>query len=126
MDPERRSLLTAMLAGIALLGPDADVAEREPSDPSVYIPKAHLVQDRAFLHAFMDEFSFVDSTVCDRHRSARRKVQAVPGAAGARQGGGAAEAGRLPRAVAARVHGALLPDGAEVARPLRAARIVKG
>jgi predicted FMN-binding regulatory protein PaiB len=27
MDPERRSLLTAMLAGIALLGPDADAAD---------------------------------------------------------------------------------------------------
>jgi len=68
MDPDRRSLLTAMLAGIALLGPDDAVAgdaadaaaQGEPPDPSVYIPKAHLVQDRAFLHAFMDEFSFVD------------------------------------------------------------------
>ena len=64
MDPDRRSLLTAMLGGMALLGPDADVAatalQGEPPDPSVYIPKAHLVQDRSFLHAFMDEFSFVD------------------------------------------------------------------
>src|SRR6186713_1169863 len=68
MDPDRRSLLTAMLAGIAMLGPDdaaaaaaaAAAAQSEPPDPSVYIPKAHLVQDRAFLHAFMDEFSFVD------------------------------------------------------------------
>ena len=64
MDPDRRSLLTAMLGGIALLGPDAASADAavqsEPPDPSVYIPKAHLVQDRAFLHAFMDEFSFVD------------------------------------------------------------------
>jgi predicted FMN-binding regulatory protein PaiB len=53
-----------MLGGMALLGPDADVAatalQGEPPDPSVYIPKAHLVQDRSFLHAFMDEFSFVD------------------------------------------------------------------
>jgi predicted FMN-binding regulatory protein PaiB len=64
MDPDRRSLLTAMLGGMALLGPDAAAADAaaqsEPPDPSVYIPKAHLVQDRAFLHAFMDEFSFVD------------------------------------------------------------------
>ena len=27
---------------------------------SLYIPKAHLVEDRKFLHDFMDEFSFVD------------------------------------------------------------------
>ena len=63
MDPDRRSLLTAMLGGMALLGPDEDVAaeqQGEAPDPSVYIPKAHLVQDRSFLHAFMDEFSFVD------------------------------------------------------------------
>ena len=64
MDSDRRALLTAMLGGMALLGPDADGAagalQGEPPDPSVYIPKAHLVQDRSFLHAFMDEFSFVD------------------------------------------------------------------
>jgi len=29
-------------------------------DPSLYIPKAHLVQDRTLLHDFMDEYSFVD------------------------------------------------------------------
>jgi transcriptional regulator len=64
MDPDRRSFLAAALGGIALVGPDAAAADAaaqsEPPDPSVYIPKAHLVQDRAFLHAFMDEFSFVD------------------------------------------------------------------
>jgi hypothetical protein len=64
MDPNRRSFLTTVLGGMALLGPDAAAADAaaqsEPPDPSVYIPKAHLVQDRAFLHAFMDEFSFVD------------------------------------------------------------------
>ncbi len=63
MDPDRRSLFAAMLGGMTLVGPGAPAAEAaqgEPPDPSVYIPKAHLVQDRAFLHAFMDEFSFVD------------------------------------------------------------------
>ncbi len=63
MDPDRRSLLGALLAGVTL-GPagldGADTAQDGPPDPSVYIPKAHLVEDRAFLHAFMDEFSFVD------------------------------------------------------------------
>ena len=63
MDPDRRALLTAVLGGITVLGSDAAAdaaAQSDPPDPSVYIPKAHLVQDRAFLHAFMDEFSFVD------------------------------------------------------------------
>jgi transcriptional regulator len=64
MDPDRRSFLTALLAGMAFGEPEvaaADAAaQTEAPDPSVYIPKAHLVQDRAFLHAFMDEFSFVD------------------------------------------------------------------
>lgn len=65
MDPDRRSLLGALLAGVTLT-PDAaasaDTAQESHGgpDPSVYIPKAHLVEDRAFLHAFMDEYSFVD------------------------------------------------------------------
>ena len=29
-------------------------------DPSLYVPKAHVVADRAFLHDFMDEYAFVD------------------------------------------------------------------
>jgi transcriptional regulator len=67
MDPDRRSLLTALVAGVSLTpstGESADIdvssGQGEPPDPSVYIPKAHLVQDRAFLHGFMDEYSFVD------------------------------------------------------------------
>jgi transcriptional regulator len=31
-----------------------------PPDPSLYIPKAHLVDERKFLHDFMEEFPFVD------------------------------------------------------------------
>lgn len=58
---DRRALLMSLLAGSTLLGDHADGAEQGGApDPSVYIPKAHLVEDRAFLHAFMDEFSFVD------------------------------------------------------------------
>ncbi|MCC6990728.1 MAG: FMN-binding negative transcriptional regulator [Acidobacteria bacterium] len=58
---DRRALLMSLLAGSTLLGDHADGAEQGGApDPSVYIPKAHVVEDRAFLHAFMDEFSFVD------------------------------------------------------------------
>jgi transcriptional regulator len=48
-------MLASLLLGPALL-------EQEPAapDPSLYIPKAHLVDDRGFLHDFMEEFSFVD------------------------------------------------------------------
>jgi transcriptional regulator len=60
--PSRRDVLATLLAGLAgsTLLPDAEAQSAEPSDPSVYIPKAHLVQDRAFLHAFMREFSFIE------------------------------------------------------------------
>ncbi|MGE0814689.1 MAG: FMN-binding negative transcriptional regulator [Vicinamibacterales bacterium] len=60
-DGDRRALLAALIGGAAGLGlgPAAD-AQDGPPDPSVYVPRAHVVEDRAFLHAFMDEFSFVD------------------------------------------------------------------
>lgn len=59
---DRRALLLSLLAGPVLLDDTAAEAGGQGGapDPSVYIPKAHLVEDRAFLHAFMDEFSFVD------------------------------------------------------------------
>jgi len=50
----RRDLLTALTA--AGFVPAAD----HPEAGSLYIPKAHLVEDRTFLHDFMDEYSFVD------------------------------------------------------------------
>ena len=58
----RRDVLSGLLGGLAgtALSPEAEAQTAEPVDPSVYIPKAHLVQDRAFLHAFMREFSFID------------------------------------------------------------------
>ena len=59
---DRRELLFGLLAGTTLLGGGAAEGTEQGSapDPSVYIPVAHLVEDRAFLHGFMDEFSFVD------------------------------------------------------------------
>src|SRR5665213_14793 len=51
----RRDLLSSL--AITALGAEG----QEPgAEPSLYIPKAHLVEDRAFLHDFMDEFAFVD------------------------------------------------------------------
>ncbi|MGA2135692.1 MAG: FMN-binding negative transcriptional regulator [Bryobacteraceae bacterium] len=51
---DRRQLLLALAsAGIGL---DA----QEPPAGSLYIPKPQLVEDRKFLHDFMDEFAFAD------------------------------------------------------------------
>jgi transcriptional regulator len=47
-----------MLAGLALAGMGSAAEEEQPR--SLYIPKAQLVEDRQFLHDFMDEYSFVD------------------------------------------------------------------
>jgi transcriptional regulator len=49
----RRHLLFALAAGL-------DLDAQEPPSGSLYIPKPHLVEDRKFLHDFMDEFSFAD------------------------------------------------------------------
>src|SRR5258705_13794054 len=51
---KRRDLLT----GLALAGIAPAAEQQEPE--SLYIPKAHLVDDRKFLQDFMDEFSFVE------------------------------------------------------------------
>lgn len=50
-----------MLSSIAFAAVAAEA--QEPSAPpasSLYIPKAQVVEDRKFLHDFMDEFAFVD------------------------------------------------------------------
>ncbi len=47
-----------MLMGLTLTGMGLAAEEHEPQ--SLYIPKAHLVKDRQFLHDFMDEYSFID------------------------------------------------------------------
>uniref|UniRef100_Q01WQ5 Negative transcriptional regulator n=1 Tax=Solibacter usitatus (strain Ellin6076) TaxID=234267 RepID=Q01WQ5_SOLUE len=51
-----------LLAGLALASVEARSQTRTKENPaeSLYIPKPQLVDDRRFLHAFMDEFSFVD------------------------------------------------------------------
>ncbi len=50
----RRDLLAGLAIGRMQLEAHPDTLE------SLYIPKPHLVEDRKFLHNFMDEFSFVD------------------------------------------------------------------
>jgi len=51
---ERRSLLLALAAA------GLDLKAQEPPPSSLYIPKPQLVEDRKFLHDFMDEFAFAD------------------------------------------------------------------
>lgn len=62
MKTDRRTLLKSLLAGSTILGHDALQAQDSAArpDPSLYIPKAHVVEERKFLHDFMEEFSFVD------------------------------------------------------------------
>jgi transcriptional regulator len=47
-----------LLAGLALAATAAE--GQQPSPESVYIPPVQKVEDRKFLHDFMDEYSFVD------------------------------------------------------------------
>ena len=58
MDLDRRTLLVSMLAGYSI--PVLEAQESAPPDPSLYIPKAQLVEERKFLHDFMEDFPFVD------------------------------------------------------------------
>ena len=51
----RRDLLIGM-ALVSQMTAEAD----ETTPESLYIPKPHLVEDRQFLHDFMDEYAFVD------------------------------------------------------------------
>jgi transcriptional regulator len=61
MDMDRRTLLMSLVAGSGMLASEAALAQDSPTpDRSLYIPRAHLVEDRTFLHDFMDEFAFVD------------------------------------------------------------------
>lgn len=62
---DRRRMLMGLLAGAGAvsteLGVDMLLAQDTAApDPSLYIPEAHLVEDRAFLHDFMEGFPFVD------------------------------------------------------------------
>jgi transcriptional regulator len=51
-----------LLAGLAFAGFDANAqnGSAEHAAESLYIPKPQLVEDRRFLHDFMDEFAFID------------------------------------------------------------------
>src|SRR5690349_15477756 len=51
-----------LLAGLALASVRAKAQTRTPeaAGESLYIPKPQLVEDRRFLHDFMEEFAFVD------------------------------------------------------------------
>jgi transcriptional regulator len=57
---DRREMLAALLGTPVAAGVQAEAQEPPAPDPSLYIPKAHVVDDRAFLHDFMDEYAFVD------------------------------------------------------------------
>jgi transcriptional regulator len=51
----------SLVAGSGMLASEAALAQDSPTpDRSLYIPRAHLVEDRTFLHDFMDEYAFVD------------------------------------------------------------------
>ena len=47
-----------LLAGLALAATTMEA--QQPGPETVYIPKVQRVEDRKFLHDFMDDFSFVD------------------------------------------------------------------
>ena len=60
-DIDRRALMLGLLSTAALWDQgvvDAEEAQASP-DPSLYIPKAHVVEERAFLHDFMEEYPFI-------------------------------------------------------------------
>lgn len=62
---DRRQLLMSILAGAGAFSSDLTVdallaQEAAAPDPSLYIPEAHRVEDRTFLHDFMTDFPFVD------------------------------------------------------------------
>jgi len=60
-DLSRRAVLGTLFAA-AVIAFDDDIDAQAPSsppDPSLYIPKVHLVDDLKFLHDFMEEFGFV-------------------------------------------------------------------
>jgi transcriptional regulator len=61
---KRRDLVAGLaLAGFEVTAEVCSAAEQREVD-SLYIPRTHLVEDRKFLHDFMDEFSFVELVTC--------------------------------------------------------------
>jgi transcriptional regulator len=61
IDTNRRALLLGLLSTAAAWDEVELAAQESPAapDPTLYIPRAHVVEERAFLHDFMEEFSFV-------------------------------------------------------------------
>ncbi len=57
MKINRRAMLASLVAASG-----ASLSAQEPAkiDPTLYIPKAHRVEDLKLLHEFMDEYAFVD------------------------------------------------------------------
>ena len=59
---DRRAILLGLLSAAAATVGEPDAVAQEPAappDPSLYIPKAHVVDELKFLHDFMEEFAFV-------------------------------------------------------------------
>jgi transcriptional regulator len=57
---DRREVLRTLVAAPMLAGVELEAQDSAAMDPSLYIPKAHVVEERTFLHDFMDEYAFVD------------------------------------------------------------------
>ena len=57
----RRALLVGLLSSVAAWDEfPLDAQGSQPAaDPTLYIPRAHVVEERAFLHDFMEEYPFV-------------------------------------------------------------------
>lgn len=60
MDTNRRAMLMGLFAVPSWVAGESAAQEAKAPDPTLYIPNAHLVEDRQLLHDFMEEFSFVD------------------------------------------------------------------
>jgi transcriptional regulator len=61
IEMNRRAVLLGLFSAAAIAGEEGISAQERsgPPDPSLYIPKAHVVEELNFLHRFMEEFSFV-------------------------------------------------------------------
>ena len=55
VDPVKRRDIIA-----GLVPADVSSAAEEHDTKSLYIPRTQLIEDRTFVHEFMDEYSFVD------------------------------------------------------------------
>jgi transcriptional regulator len=60
-DLNRRAVLLGLLSAAAMCDENPIAAQEAQTapDPTLYIPRAHVVEERAFLHDFMEEYAFV-------------------------------------------------------------------